>query len=1439
MKKNLKLRRILSFFLVIIILFSTRNFTFALHMEFDWSVYAFQRILSKEYFVPQSIMPKNINNSGGGKFVKSTFIPLNVKEATITEAKTNAWNIIENMGWSQPPLGELVLDGIKHDYTLPVKHIYRFTYDNDSREDFMPVWFMENYDKSQKTDPKDVEDLKESFKKALGRLQGLADVIEKQGEPTKPGDYHPTLRGYALNAIREWKQILFGAPYFTEFDEYLTREKIEASIPLLYDVIDYIESHRINEPEILDFEIGEYSGIVDKEKETVSIYIPKDMEFSESQIKITTPDWVIARHRSGDLKKGGKAIYSVKPIDATHEKYLDYYNIKDYSHMEKEWAIELLPEEPELLVNSVSYTSPYGERIVGEIIEDTITLDIPFEVDLDKLSIDVHHTGTDAYYIDKKYNEIPITDNQTINGKEIIGIKIKFDDLEKAYSLNISCKKSKHNEILQFIVEDYDVDIDHANGKIFIKIPYDTDVSALKPYIKVDYRTDIESDSGDVKDFTNPVIYRVISESGDIKEYKAEVIFGAPLLGNKILSFRVGAIEGIIEGNTIKLEVPTSADLKKIKPFIDISPKATVEPVSSEEVDFSKGEINYTVTAQNGEQRVYKVSIKHSQKEETIGPDEEYMTTLRQLRDNIYNKYKKETTSEDWEWMNIGFYESEDNGFSNGIRKTAENLPEKFNMYREIGELSKVKKTDFARFTMTLTAMGIDASNLEPFQIEGKPFKTNRGEPGGKEITDMVAELYNTSGGGINGAIFSLIALDMGEYSIPGTANLSRDDLVKILLNHEYGSDEFGIDMVAMLMQGLYPYQNHPIYGEEVKKKLDHGIELFLGSKSAKKVEPLNEDFLGISWGDANSESTSQVIIALCSMGIDPFSDYRFSRGPEDNMIVNWIDRFATNDLDGFGHTNNSYNFMGTYQGMYALQWYINFVENDGKPYSLYKDGVPFRFAKEFNKDCKIQSFKLLGKEGIIDHEAGIIRIELPEETSDEELREQAPIIEIPKGATITPKIGEKQNFSKEVDYIVTAEDGITVKKYTIIVEKQQGVKSSKKDILGGKIVGFSDSKIEIDQQKGVIEIELPVDTNKDVLKTLKVSFNHHGINIFPDETEPQDFTKGAVIYTVIAEDGTQREYKVFANIKKEAPYKFTKFIIRGVEGDINTKDQSIHLKLPFGSYIEEVSLNEAEFEPKDSTTSISPGLGESPNFSKRKKIQINPFPLPPEGSIEYDLDIEYVSSSGNSEIEKFSVPGAETTIKGNTIELKLPIGVDKYEIEGFVPEIKWKGKTIDPEPNGGNNSLKDYYKDYVLTDEDGNVNLYTVKVIESGKISPEKPSDGGKDNEKEEMKIESFKIKGMKGEVDNNAGIIYIELPYELDSRNIYPIIEISKGSSIYPNLTQPLDLRYSNKFILSNGKKSKVYTLIIRVLEPKPATKLWKYLDEYNEIEDYQIVY
>ncbi|MBU5256651.1 DUF5018 domain-containing protein [Tissierella praeacuta] len=1445
----MKGKKIISLVLTIMIIFSIYTpMVYAGDLPIWWA-YKFNRIESKEYFVPGSIMPENICSQVGAIGMNSTFLGIKVSEATITKAIAKRY--VFPTAWIGEEPGQLVIDGKKHNYSLPVKYEYKFEYDN-GREDYIPVWIVNNKDTKKQFQPSELEHLREKYIDVKNALQSLIDKIDRQGDPKKAGDYHPMQGNFLKNAKSELEGILTGSNNNVDFVKKLSPETIDSMIEKGYELIDYVESRRINEAEILDFKVNGYSGEIDKENNRIRVYIPEDENLDLKDVKITTPDWVISRYKSGELSIGGTITYTVQPIDALHHRYIKepYYGLKEYDYMKEDWVIEVFDDGTldgdKLTINSLIYTSKYGEKINADILENKIELNIPFDVDLSKIELNFYHTGKEAFILDKNNQEIKIEGNKIKDISNVDKIRIKDAKNEKVYDFIIKSERCINNEILDFRVDidgvSYKANIDNEKNEIEISVPYSADISRLKTDITIDHRAIIEPKTYEIQDFTNPVIYTVISESGDIRKYTVVIKRGEASSENEILSFKVGTIEGRIEEDSITVKVPSTVDLERVKPFIKISPKAKVKPDSYEEMNFSKGSVDYIVIAENGEKRIYKVSIE-SDESDVKGPDEEYIAMLKKLRDNIYKKYKEETTSEDWEWMNIGFYEGTNNGFSNGIRKTADDLPRKFDMYDEIGELSSNKATDIARFTMVLTAMGIDASNLEPFKIDSKPFKTDYGKPYGKEIINFPELLYMKDSVGINGSIFSLIALDMGNYSIPINSDLTRDDLIRKLLDHEYGSDEFGIDMVAMLMQALYPYQNHPIYGEQVQKKLEHGMELFLGSKSAKKVEPLNKDFLGISWGNTNSESTAQVIIALCSMGIDPFSDHRFSRGPNDNMIVNWINRFATKDLDGFGHTDNIYNFMGTYQGMYTLQWYINFIEKGGEPYSLYYD-VPFDFSKKFSSEAKIAYFELLGKEGIIDYETDNITIELSQDISSEELKDQIPIIKISEGATIYPKIEEKQDFNKDVEYRVTAEDGKTIKRYTVKVKRKEGVKSSKKNIEGGEVEGFPGAKIEIDNQNSCIKIELPVGTNKDLLKELKISFSHQGISISPDENEPQDFTKDPVTYKVTAEDGTTREYEVQVTIKEEAPFWFTKFVLRGVNGKIDKNNKKIYLKLPFGTYVEEIYVNEFKFEPNDSNTSVSPGLGQTQNYEKNNKVSINPYPPLPEGeNIGYEVDIEYISPSGNGKIQEFSVSGVETNIKGNTIELKLPKGIDKHDIEDLAPKIKWTGKTIDPEPNKENNSLRNYYKDYVLTDGDGNVNLYTVKIVKSNGDSDDGGSTGGNDGdknkEKEEMKIESFKIKGIEGEIDNVNGKIYIELPYELDLRNLSPTIKTSKGSNIYPASGQPLNLRRSARFTLSDGKKIKEYKLIILISEPKPATKLWEYIDDYNDIEDYQVVY
>ena len=83
------------------------------------------------------------------------------------------------------------------------------------------------------------------------------------------------------------------------------------------------------------------------------------------------------------------------------------------------------------------------------------------------------------------------------------------------------------------------------------------------------------------------------------------------------------------------------------------------------------------------------------------------------------------------------------------------------------------------------------------------------------------------------------------------------------------------VDLTAMTLQALAPYQNSTVTytgtsGESVtiREVVRRALAWLSDQQTAEG------DF--ISWDAANLESTAQVIIALCSLGVDPATDARF-----------------------------------------------------------------------------------------------------------------------------------------------------------------------------------------------------------------------------------------------------------------------------------------------------------------------------------------------------------------------------------------------------------------------------------------------------------------------------------------------------------------------------------------------------------------------------------
>jgi hypothetical protein len=146
-------------------------------------------------------------------------------------------------------------------------------------------------------------------------------------------------------------------------------------------------------------------------------------------------------------------------------------------------------------------------------------------------------------------------------------------------------------------------EIDPEDCTVTFHMPYGADVSGLAPIIEVSPGAAVSPASGEAQDFTgDPVVYTVTAAGGAVQEWNVTCVID-PNTEADILSFSVPEQEGdtVIDPTTciVIFYVPYGTDVTALVPDIEVSDKATIEPGSGEEQDFTDS-VYYVVTAEDG-----------------------------------------------------------------------------------------------------------------------------------------------------------------------------------------------------------------------------------------------------------------------------------------------------------------------------------------------------------------------------------------------------------------------------------------------------------------------------------------------------------------------------------------------------------------------------------------------------------------------------------------------------------------------------------------------------------------------------------------------------------------------------------------------------------------------------------------------------------------------
>ena len=250
------------------------------------------------------------------------------------------------------------------------------------------------------------------------------------------------------------------------------------------------------------------------------------------------------------------------------------------------------------------------------------------------------------------------------------------------------------------------------------------------------------------------------------------------------------------------------------------------------------------------------------------------------------------STAADWLPIGLSPYGAEDDydSYLAALRTYVEQK------YREPDKLDRVKATEWHRISLAVLACGGDPTHF------GK-------DESGNDINLIADGVYDRGktvdigAQGLNGWLWGLITLDSMKYNIPAGSSYTRTEMIKRILSFQLPDDGFNLrfaqgstadpDITAMAIQALAPYYRNSTFNvkDPVDKALDCLSELQLDTGDFR------------SWGTRNSESVSQIIVSLCSIGVDPQNDSRFIKNG-----INLLDAlfYYQQEDGGFAHSYES-----------------------------------------------------------------------------------------------------------------------------------------------------------------------------------------------------------------------------------------------------------------------------------------------------------------------------------------------------------------------------------------------------------------------------------------------------------------------------------------------------------------------------------------------------
>ncbi|MBN1987781.1 MAG: choice-of-anchor J domain-containing protein [Bacteroidales bacterium] len=415
------------------------------------------------------------------------------------------------------------------------------------------------------------------------------------------------------------------------------------------------------------------------------------------------------------------------------------------------------------------------------------------------------------------------------------------------------------------------------------------------------------------------------------------------------------------------------------------------------------------------------------------------------------------------------------------------------------------------------------------------------------------------------------------------------------------------------------------------------------------------------------------------------------------------------------------------------------------------------------SREAEIVSCTVPGQvASVVNAEAGTVDITVP---STSGITAVEPVFVLSPGAAISPS--GVQDFSQgAVAYTVTAEAGNTRVWQVSVVHEV--VLSDAAAVTGFSIEGVSAAAV-ISAEASTVSLTVP--TSVDLSKVSPVVTVSDKASVVPASGAEQDFSQGAVAYTVTAEAGNTRVWQV--SVVHEAVLsdaaEVTGFSIEGVSAAavISVETSTVSLTVPTSVDLSKVS----PVVTVSDKASVVPASGVEQDFSQGAV----PYTVTAEAGNTRVWQVSVVHEvvlSDAAAVTGFSIEGVSATAvisaEASTVSLTVPASVDLSKVS---PVVTVSAKASVIPASGAEQDFSQGAVAYTVTSEAGNTRVWQVSVVHEVVLS-------------DAAEVTGFSIEGVSAAavISAEASTVSLTVPASVDLTKVSPVVTVSEGASVVP---------------------------------------------------------